>query len=119
MTLLAGRPGLLLALLGGFLLWQSALLALYALHAIGCEAGWTRIAAGPLALQRLVLLGAWAIHLAGLAALLGFILHLRRKGGADQPVFRFLERVGLGLAVWAILATIGLGLPLFGATACL
>lgn len=58
--------GPLAAMLSGFLLWSGAFLAIYGAQATGCSLGWHTIAlVGPLTIQRAVLLGLFAIVLAG------------------------------------------------------
>lgn len=124
----AGHPARLLALAAGFLLWHLALVLLYALFSIGCEAGWHRVQAGPLDLQRLVLLAVWLVHLAAIALFLRLAWRRRRRDrqaggdGCDGDAIegdRFLGRLAVGLTAWALLSAIGLGLPLLGTTACL
>lgn len=85
-----GREGApLAALLAGFVLWSLAFLVLYFVQATGCSLGWQTFAvAGPLTLQRLVLV---ALFLAFLAAHLALYLRLRapreREGDADASAF--------------------------------
>lgn len=72
------RP--LAVVISGFLLWSAAFLAIYGAQATGCGLGWdTRMLLGPVSILRAVLLGLYALVLAGHAAIL---LHL----GADQPM---------------------------------
>ena len=85
MTALA-RPRGLLGLVAGFLVWSSAFVVLYGLHALGCAWGWDARTAGvgslgSVTLLRLVLVGAWALHLALAAGLLLAARRLARARG--------------------------------------
>lgn len=80
-------PRMLLWLVAGFTVWGSGLVALYALHAVGCAFGWP---AGPL---RLWLAAILLAHL----ALLAVMLRLLRRPRAD-----FLRTA----AVWATMAAL-------------
>lgn len=119
MTRLAAHPARLLTLAAGFLIWHLALILLYALFSIGCEAGWEQLRAGPLSVQRALLLAVWLLHLAVLAGFLWLIWRLRRGDGDRGPAYRFVGTVAAGLTLWALLAALGLGVPLLGTTACL
>ena len=76
--------GPLAVLLSGFVLWSGAFLALYGSQAMGCSLGWNAwVLAGPLTVQRAVLIALFATALAGHAALL---VRLPRRGrGGDGP----------------------------------
>ena len=56
------KPGKLLLLVAGFLLWSSAFVVLYGLQGLGCRLGWDEAALlGPVSLNRAVLLAACAV----------------------------------------------------------
>jgi hypothetical protein len=82
-------------LLAGFGVWCSALVVIYALHAVGCAFAWP---AGPLRLSIAVVL----------LAHLGVIVWMwrdRAEGGAEPdfgPTGTFLRTVG----VWSVLAAL-------------
>jgi hypothetical protein len=91
----SARPvpsGYLLWLAGGFVVWCSALVVLYAVHAIGCAFAWS---AGPL---RLVLAFVLFAHL----AVIGWMW--RRLGRADLGLD--FGRTGAFLSSAALWATI-------------
>lgn len=62
-------PRALLLTLAGFIVWGSAVLALYGLLSLGCRLGWESVAFGATTVQRIVLTGAFAVHLLALAGL--------------------------------------------------
>lgn len=41
------KPGKLLLLVAGFLLWSSAFVVLYGLQGLGCRLGWDAVGLGP------------------------------------------------------------------------
>jgi hypothetical protein len=98
-------PGYLWWLAAGFLVWGSALVVIYAVHAIGCTFAW------PASFLRLCLAVAFFAHL----AVLGWMW--RRLGGADssrepdstRAFFRFA-------AVWATIAAFATTIFTLGAT---
>lgn len=92
-------PGRLWWLLAGFIVWCSALVVLYAVHAIGCAFGWP---AGPL---RLALAVVFFVHLAAIGWM------WRRFGGAgpDPALGRtgaFLHTAIVWTAIAAFVTTI-------------
>ena len=115
----ATRPRRLLTLVAGFLLWHLALLALYVLNFVGCELGWE--AAGPeyLSAQRTGLLALWAAHLGALGALLWFFRRQQRADAQAGQAGTLIGFIAVGGALWALLATMLFGVPLFAASACL
>ena len=86
-------PGRLGWLAAGFGVWCSALVVLYALHAIGCAFAWN---AGPLRLSLVLVLAA---HL----VVIGWMWHDRARAG-PEPAFgepgAFLRTV----VVWTLIA---------------
>jgi hypothetical protein len=98
-------PGYLWWLAAGFLVWCSALVAVYAVHAIGCTFAWS---AGAL---RLALAVVFFVHL----AVIGWMWH--RLGGADPSRetdgTRAFFRVA---AVWATIAAFATTILTLGAT---
>lgn len=53
----------LLRLSAGLTGWAAAFCLIYALHGLGCAAGWETVRIGGTSVQRLMLLAAWAIAL--------------------------------------------------------
>ena len=101
-------PGYLWWLAAGFLVWCSALVSVYAVHAIGCTFAWS---AGPLRLGLTLVLFA---HL----AVIGWMWH--RLGGADQ--IRDFGQTGAFFhmaAVWATIAAFATTVFTLGATTLL
>jgi hypothetical protein len=100
----------LLGLVGGLLLWSSAFVALYALHAVGCALTWTEVGVGPVSLSQIVLLAVWLVHLALLILLL---MRCRTwlRDTAPGTGDRFVARSSIALTVIAIVATAYTGLP--------
>lgn len=99
--------GPLAAIIAGFLLWGAAFLAIYGAQAIGCGLGWdARDVLGPLTVQRAVLLGLFALVLAGHAALV-----IRLKGGrpaagpADAETTGFIRTAAMRLALLSAAAS--------------
>ncbi|UEM01338.1 hypothetical protein JL101_015105 [Skermanella rosea] len=102
------KPGKLLLLVAGFLLWSSAFVVLYGLQGLGCRLGWDAVGLGPVSLNRGALLAAWAVHL-GLIGFLAAVLARRRSHGRGTA---FLDRAGLALTFCALVATIWTGIPI-------
>ena len=99
-------PLLLVWLGSGFVVWASALVALYAVHAIGCAFAWP---AGPL---RVGLGAVLLVHLAAIAAIWYQLIN-RPIGIRDGGTRDFLVNVSLWATVAAIVATVlTLGPPL-------
>jgi hypothetical protein len=101
-------PGYLWWLAAGFLVWCSALVSVYAVHAIGCTFAWS---AGSLRLGLALVLFA---HL----AVIGSMWH--RLGGADQ--IRDFGQTGAFFhiaAVWATIAAFATTIFTLGATTLL
>lgn len=98
---------------GGFLLWSSCFVVLYALLSLGCEAGW----GGWL---RPVLAAAWALHLLAIAAVLALQWKMRAAAGDGEPLAppRSLQGPALALTTAALLATAWIGWPVLALPAC-
>lgn len=102
------RPAASLAhVTGGFLLWSSCFVALYALLSLGCEAGWG-------GLLRAVLLATWAAHLAAIAALGAFQWRALRRDRAS-----LLRVLALAASVAALFATAWIGWPVLALPPCI
>lgn len=97
--------GALLAAAGGWIGWAAAFASVYALHGLGCAAGWDRVDLGPLSLQRALLLAAWAGWVLLLAAWLWRVRGRARCAGAARPPppAALLQRLAV-LSAWAGLA---------------
>ncbi|QQP87770.1 hypothetical protein IGS68_16945 [Skermanella sp. TT6] len=103
------KPGKLLLLVAGFLLWSSAFVVLYGLQGLGCRLGWDEAALlGPVSLNRGVLLAAWAVHVV-LVGALAAVQARRHSAGRGAP---FVDRAGLALTFSALVATIWTGIPI-------
>jgi hypothetical protein len=99
---MSARAGLI-GLVAGLLVWSSAFVALYGLHAVGCGLGWHEPGQF-LSLLRLVLVAVWVVHLAALAWLVAWY-HRAAPGPERGKAF-------LRLAAWT-LALVGLGATLW------
>lgn len=101
----------------GLGLWTVVFALLYALHGVGCEAGWATTRVAGISLHRMVLLAAWiAGSGAGLLLALAF-QRIPASGDAEGgPVVTRVSRISawVGLA-----ATIVGGLPVLLVPACL
>jgi len=99
-------------LVAGFLVWSSAFVALYGLHAVGCRLGWQapEIYASPL---RLTLIAVWLLHAAALALL---VVHFRPALAATPAPF--LERAAFILSAVALAATLLTGAPVLALDLC-
>jgi hypothetical protein len=95
-------PGRLWTLVAGFAVWCSALVVLYAVHAIGCAFGWST---GSLRLTLVILFFA---HLAAI----GWMWRCLAPGPASSPTAMFLHTA----AVWALIAAVVTVIFTFGAT---
>ena len=94
-------PRTLLLLAIGFVLWSSALVSLYSVHAIGCAFAWPR------AVLRAVLLSVAALHLVALAWMSSWCWRRWRSRQDDAPrSLLFLEVVGLGATIAALGASL-------------
>lgn len=92
-------PYLLVWLVAGFAVWASALIALYAVHAIGCAFAW------PAALLRVGLGAALLVHIAVLAAICHQLAN-RPVGATDGGTRDFLVTISLWATFAAIAATV-------------
>lgn len=114
------RPLGLLGLVAGFLVWSSAFLVLYGLHALGCAWGWDAREAGPANLLRLVLVGAWIVHLAIVGLLVLGARRLRTAAtGVPGDGAPLVASATLVLSAAALVATVWTGLPLLAYPLCL
>ena len=77
-----------------FVIWSSAFLTLYVLHALGCRLGWEGA-------TRAAMLGAWLVHLAAL-----LVSWRWRPAGPDLPA-----RLVHPLDIAGLVATLWLGAP--------
>lgn len=114
-----GREGApLAALLAGFVLWSLAFLVLYFVQATGCSLGWQEMeVAGPLTLQRAVLV---ALFLAFLAAHLVLYRKLRAPVTPleEEGVHGFSISAGRTLALAAFGASVFCFSGVLWLTAC-
>jgi hypothetical protein len=92
-------PHLLVWLGAGFAVWASALVTLYAVHAIGCAFAW------PAALLRVGLSAVLLVHIAVLAAIWHQLAN-RPIGAEDGGTSDFLVTVSLWATAAAIAATV-------------
>ena len=95
------RPGILLLLTAGFVVWSAIFVGLYAGLSVGCAAGWSQIPLGPISLLRVLLIGGL---LAGMAALFATVLILRRMRPADGSPVGFVNRASFYAAIVATAA---------------
>ncbi len=104
----AREIGPLAVLLSGFLLWSAAFLAIYGAQATGCSLGWdATILLGPLTAQRTVLLGLFALVVAGhVAVVLRLNAGTTPVDGADAETADFMRTTARRLAVIATVASI-------------
>jgi hypothetical protein len=102
----------LAGLVAGFLVWSSAFVALYGLHAVGCNLGWQapETYASPL---RLALVAVWLLHA---AALVWLVLHFRPAAAASSAPF--LERAAFTLSALALAVTLITGAPILALDLC-
>ena len=89
-------PRRLLLLAAGFILRAGAFLTLYGVNAVGCAFAW------PHPLQRGILVTLLALHIAALGWLAWYCWRRRRAQGRA----RFLEHVGFGATISALVATL-------------
>ncbi len=82
---------LVIRLLGGLTIWIGGFSLLYALHGLGCAAGWDQRTAGPLTQLGMTLTGTW---LALLAAAGMFILALHRHPPPGDAIVRRIAFIG-------------------------
>lgn len=90
-------------LIAGFALWSLAFAVLYGAHGAICATGVLGEAGG-----RILLIGLWAVMIAGLAALITWLVRQLRTA---QPALHFIRLVSLALAVAALGATAWIGIP--------
>ncbi len=94
-------------LTGGFLVWSAAFALLYAVQATGCSLGWHEVGlAGPVTVQRAVLVALFVAFVAGQVAVFLAIRAWQARGDrGNEGLDGFLRTVALGLAVAALAAT--------------
>ncbi|RIY01859.1 hypothetical protein D3218_05890 [Aureimonas flava] len=109
----------LLLLVAGLVIWSSAFVSLYALLSVGCAFGWEARSVGPVSVQRAVLLGVWLLHLAALAALVGWTWRRARRAAPSDPLAGFFARTALACAVVSVAVTLVNYAPILGLSACL
>lgn len=103
-------------ILVGYVAWSLLFVALYALQAIGCAAGWHLIAIGPTDLHRMLLV---ALYLGGLLALAGVLLVQARMPTADRPApAPFLRRAGVIATLAALVSSALIFAPVLAVSAC-
>ncbi|MHA6723910.1 hypothetical protein [Sphingomonas sp. RS2018] len=102
----------LLRMSGGLIVWAVAFCVLYALHGIGCGAGWATMRIAGVGLHRAALVAAW---LACLAA--GGAVVLATRSGRDGAAL--IERTAWRIALVGLAATAITGLPIVTIPACL
>ncbi len=79
----SSSAGIAWRFLAGFSIWAATFVALYALNAIGCAAGWDRTGAEPFTAQRAMLLAVAVVGLAGTIAVLRRAIARPRPDGDD------------------------------------
>lgn len=100
---------LLLRWIAGLIVWAAGFNLLYALHGIGCGAGWDGRTIGPLSVFR------WALVLGWLApATVGAWLAWRERHPVDRA-----GRIALACAGVGLTATVATGAPVLFFPACL
>ena len=93
------RPGILLLLTIGFVVWSGVFVGLYAGLSVGCAAGWHLISVGPVSLLRVLLI----------IGLVVFGVVASRLPGLSQDGAIFFASL---IALPALTATVWLALPL-------
>jgi hypothetical protein len=100
----------------GYVAWGLLFVALYALQAIGCAAGWHLIAIGPTDLHRILLV---ALYLGGLLALAGVLwLQARMPTAGYPPPAPFLRRAGVIATLAALVSSALIFAPVLAVSAC-
>ncbi len=104
----AREIGPLAAVLSGFLLWSAAFLGIYGAQATGCSLGWdAAILFGPLTVQRAVLLGLFALIVAGHVAIVRWLTAATAPlDGADAETADFMRTTARRLAWIATVASV-------------
>lgn len=101
----------LLRMSAGLIVWAIAFCLLYALHGIGCAAGWSSaMLPGGISLHRGTLIAAWLVCI---AAGVGIALSQR------WPRTTLIARTAWRLAWVGVIATVATGLPILILPACL
>lgn len=112
---MSGRAPILW-LIVGFGVWSLAFVALYALQAVGCAAGWNLVRIGPTDLHRIVLIAAFVLSLAGIGVVL--VLQYRRREFGNEPATRFLHGAGIAASLSAALVSVLVFSPVLGLSTC-
>lgn len=118
MILFGRQGGPFAILLAGFVLWSVAFIVLYGMQGTGCSLGWQAVeVAGPVTLQRAVLVG---LFLAFLAAHTVLYLKLRtpRRSQAEEDISGFARDAGETLALAALGASVFCFSGVLWLTAC-
>ena len=114
MIALARQHGLWLVI--GFVLWSTAFVALYGLHALGCAWNWGENGGSWTNALRMALTGVWGVHLALIGLLIPYLR--RRRSHASKERAATLHTVALALTVAALIATIWIGIPVLMLPIC-
>ncbi len=110
------RPGTLLLLTVGFVVWSGVFVGLYAGLSVGCAAGWHLVAVGPVSLLRVLLIAGLVV---GLAALAVTALILARLRPADRSPVGFVNRTSTYAAIVAVVAGAFTFAPVLFTSTCL
>lgn len=111
------RPRGLLGLVAGYLVWSSAFLVLYGMHALGCAWDWEAVSAGPTSLLRLTLVVAWVAHVALAGGLTLFSWRIGRGVEGNEGA-GLVARTTLILSASALVATLWTGIPVVAYPLC-
>ncbi len=113
---MTSRPGILLLLTIGFVVWSGVFVALYAGQSVGCAAGWHLISVGPMSLLRALLVVGFVV---GMAALAFTALILGRLRPADRSPVGFVNRTSAYAAIVAVVAGAFTFAPVLFTSTCL
>ncbi|WP_159712813.1 hypothetical protein [Geminicoccus flavidas] len=118
---LAIRPAFLLVIALGYTLWGGALVVLYGVLSLGCVFGWEEVMLGPLTLQRGLLLLLWLLSVLVIALLSWQTCAWLQaaRAGRPTPLARFTLWLAAACSIAAAGATLFMGLPILGASACI
>ena len=101
------QPATTLLIAAGFIIWSIAFIALYGGNAVGCRLGWYEIElAGGITLQRLMLVGLYALSLAAILLFSLWIHRRYRSAGRTSKATDFIHRVARDGGVAAVAATL-------------
>ena len=99
----------------GLAIWAAVFASLYAVHGVGCAAGWAGRPVAGTDLQRVVLFVGWGVGTA-VAAIVAVGLQRRLRSNTAAPT---LDRAAVRLACVAVAATAITGLPIVLVPTCL